>query len=252
MYMRFVQARYKPHSLSEIRKIYEGSIIPRLQTIPGCLCVCLIRRDLPKDEGISLTLWDSREHAEDYEKSGVFKELLDKVKPYLSDSSEWKMELSKDLVLEYKPVPEEPVVTSYVGLAQAEGKLPSHEETSSLYLRILSIKVKPGKMEEFRKIYVDEIIPALHDVKGCRYAFLTENTKKENEGISVTLWDSKEDADAYERNMIFDRLTKKIEHTFADVYQWKAVLEKKFSGRVITSEDPKVRTYEVVTGRSFQ
>ena len=67
--MRLVQAKYKPDSLSKIRQIYNESIIPRLQTMPGCLCVCLIKSELQTDEGISLTLWDSKEQAEDYEKS---------------------------------------------------------------------------------------------------------------------------------------------------------------------------------------
>lgn len=252
MYMRLVQAKYKPDSLSMLRQVYDEGIIPRLQTIPGCLCACLIKSEVIRDEGVSLTLWDSKEHAEDYEKSGVFQELLEKVKPYLSESSEWKIQLSKDLELEYKPVPEEPVVTSYPTLAQTEGKIPDHEKTSTMYLRILSIKVKPGRMEEFSKLYLEEIIPALRDVKGCRYAFLTENIERENETLSITIWDSKEDADEYERNMIFDTLKRKVEHTFSDVYQWKAALEMEYSSRVVTSEDPSVKTYNVVTGRSFQ
>jgi heme-degrading monooxygenase HmoA len=252
MYMRLVQAKYKPDSMAKLRQVYDESIIPRLQTIPGCLCACLIKREVIRNEGISLTLWDSKEHAEEYERSGVFQELLRQAKPYLSDSSEWKIQLSKNLKLEYKPVPEEPVVTSYPTLAQAQGKIPDHEKTSLMYLRILSIKVKPGKMEEFRKIYIEEILPTLYDVKGCRYAFLTENIEEEHEAISVTIWDSKEDADEYESNMIFDTLKKRVEHTFADVYQWRAVLEMEYGSRVVTSEDPAVKTYNVVTGRSFQ
>ena len=144
------------------------------------------------------------------------------------------------------------MVKSYPTLAQAEGTIPDHEKASMMYLRILSIKVKPGKMEEFRKLYIEEIIPTLHDVKGCRYAFLTENSEEENEAISVTIWNSKRDADEYESNMIFDTLRMKVEHTFADLYQWKAALEMEYSGRVVTSEDPRVKTYNVVTGRSFR
>lgn len=252
MYMRLVQAKYEPDSLPRIRQIYDESIVPRLQTMPGCLCVCLIKSELQKDEGVSLTLWDSKEHAEDYEKSGVFQELLEKVKPYLSESSEWKIRLSKDLELEYQPVPEEPVVKCYPTVAQAKGKIPDHEKTSMMYLRILSIRVKPGQMEEFKKLYVVEVIPTLRDVKGCRYAFLTENIEEENEVLSVTIWDSKQDADDYERNMIFDTLKKKVEHTFADLYHWKAALMMEYSGLVVTSEDPQLKTYNVVTGRSFQ
>lgn len=250
--MRLVQAKYKPDSLSKLRQVYDESIIPRLQTVPGCLCACLIKSEVIRNEGVSLTLWDSKEHAEDYEKSGVFQELLGKAKPYLSDSSEWKIQLSKNLELEYKPIPEEPVVKSYPTIAHTDGKIPDHEKTSKMHLRILSIKVKPGKMEEFSKLYIEEIIPTLRGVKGCRYAFLTENIEEESEAISVTIWDSKEDVDEYENSMIFAKLMKKIEHTFADVYQWRAALEMEYSSRVVTSEDPAVKTYNMLTGRSFQ
>ena len=252
MYMRLVQAKYKPESLSKIRQIYDEDIIPRLQTMPGCLCVCLIKSDFQRDEGVSLTLWDSKNHAEAYEKSGVFQELLNKVKPYLADSSEWRIQLSQDLELEYQPVPEEPVVKSYPTVAQTDEKIPAHDLTSMMYLRILSLKIKPGEMDQFRKLYVNEIIPTLRAVRGCRYAFLTENIEERNEALSVTIWNSKQDADDYEKRGTFDKLKKKVQHTFTDLYQWKIALEKEHRGHVVTSEDPAAKTYTMVTGKSFQ
>ena len=48
MYMRLVQAKFKPGSLSNIRQIYEDKIIPQLQKMPGCLCAWLVRRELDK------------------------------------------------------------------------------------------------------------------------------------------------------------------------------------------------------------
>ena len=76
MYMRLVQARYMPASVSIIRKIYNEKIIPELRKMNGCLFACLIRSETQPDEGISFTLWDSQENAESYVKSGAFQSLL--------------------------------------------------------------------------------------------------------------------------------------------------------------------------------
>jgi len=58
--MRFVQAKYKSGFLSNIHQIYDEKIIPRLQNIPGCLFAALVQSEEHPDEGISITLWDTR------------------------------------------------------------------------------------------------------------------------------------------------------------------------------------------------
>jgi len=249
--MRLVQAKFKPDSLPHIQKTYEEKIIPQLQKTQGCLCACLIQSEHNKNEGLSLTLWDSQTDAETYDKSGLFLELFGKIKPYLSDSSEWKIQLSEDMKLEYQPVPDEPIVKSFTTTAHSDKQIPDHDTTSLMYLRISSAKIQPDKMEEFRKIYVEEIIPVLQTVSGCRYAFLTENVEKENEAISITIWDSKQAAIEYETSRLFEKLSDKAKHTFSGLYQWKLALEREHPAKVKTSEDLTVETYNVVTGKNF-
>ena len=252
MYMRLFHSKYQPGALPKIQQIYDEEIIPRLQKTEGCLSACLIISDLHSNEGMSMTLWKSFEHAEAYEKSGVFQELLDKVMPYLSDSSEWKVQLSKDLTLQYQPPTEEPVSKTYAAAAQMDKKIPPANESRLMYMKIVSVNIQPGKMKEFRRIYTDEILPALKDIKGCSYSFMTTNVKKKNEALCITVWDSKEDAETYDNIGLFEMLKEKVEHTFSKLYQWKMALEKESSGRVITSEDVHMDTYSVVSGKSFQ
>jgi heme-degrading monooxygenase HmoA len=251
MYMRLVHARSKPDLTWKIQQIYAEKIIPRLNKMPGCLCSCLIQSDTHEDEGVSLTLWDSQAHAEDYEKSGIFQQLLGEVKPYLSDSSEWKIQLSKDLKLEYQPVPEEPVLKAYSSFAQTDAKIPSENEFPLMYMRILSLTIKPGMMEDFRKIYKEEILAVLRSVKGCRYAFMTENTQDQSEVLSLTIWDSKEDAFNYENSELFDELMEKVKHTFSELFHFKVALEKESGGKVVTTEDPRSMYYNIITGKFF-
>ncbi len=199
-----------------------------------------------------MTLWDSLEYAEAYEKGGVFQKLLNEVAPFLSDSSEWKIQLSKDFTWEYIPSREEPVVKSYRVTTSFPNPPSTGEPASPLYVRILSVRLKPGKLEEFAALYNSEILPMLQKVQGCRYAFLTEGVEERNEIISITIWDRKEAADVYEDSGLFRKLTRKVQHTFSELYQWKLSVEKRSSVQVLSTEDLNVSGYNVVSGKILQ
>jgi len=252
MYMRLVELNLKPQASATIRQVYAETIMPALQRTQGCLFASLIQSVSHPNESLSLTLWDTLEHAQAYERSGLFQELLNQIEQYSQESSEWRVQLSKELTLEYAPVREEPVVRSYQIRTSAGNRMLNPDQFRPLHLRIVSAKLQPGKREEFENLYNTLILPTLCTVRGCRYAFLTENIEAQDEAISVTIWDSKEDAEAYERSGTFDRLVKKVRHTFSELYQWKMSVEKQSSLRVSTSDDLEVRRYTVVTGKSFE
>lgn len=91
----------------------------------------------------------------------------------------------------------------------------------------------------------------LRSVAGCRYVFLTEGVEERNEVISLTIWDIREAADVYEASGLFRKLTRKVQHTFSELYQWKMADEKRSSSRVTTTEDLDVKGYDVVSGTIF-
>ena len=252
MFMRIVHAKYKPELLTEIQKIFDNKIIPRLQKTEGCLCVCLIKSEIQRDEGVSMSLWDTQDHAEAYEKSGLYQEFLEELKPFLNNSSEWKIQLSKDLVLKYQSEEEEPVIKSYTSVLQENKKIPVWDKNHFMHVRIVSVKIQKGKIEEFKQIYNQEVIPALHKVEGFLYAYMTESHDEKDTILSVTIWNKKEDADEYEKSGMFNRITEKLKHTFSDLYQWKMKLEMESGRKVATSEDLTVKHYSIVTGKSFQ
>ncbi len=49
-----------------------------------------------------------------------------------------------------------------------------------MFMRIVSAKILPDKMDEFRHLYKNEIVAALEITKGCRYAYLSESMKEDN------------------------------------------------------------------------
>ena len=117
MYLRLVHAKVKPEMVSLLPIAYEERIIPRLQEMSGCLYAGLIMSAAHEDECISMTLWDTRKQAEEYEKSGLFDELLAEARPYLLDSSVWRVQLSEESKLECQPAS---VSASMEGAADAE------------------------------------------------------------------------------------------------------------------------------------
>ncbi len=249
--MRLVQLKVKPDRERDLKTLYDTRIIPELQKKRHCLFASLIFSTQSRNECISLTLWGTQADAEEYERGG-FQELVEEIKPFLENSSEWKIRLSKDLTLEYQPVPEEPVVKSYV-LPSSESNPPlAAARSSHAYIRIVSAKIQPGRIEEFERIYTQSVLPAVRKMKGCLYASLVEGANDRNEVISLTVWQSKEDADEYEGSGWFEALTNRVRHTFSELYQWKMKLEHDPTRQVVTSEDLKVEGYNVVTGKSFQ
>lgn len=253
MFMRLVQLKIKREESATVRRYYEERTVPALQNTPGCLFACLMQSAEEADEMISMTMWESQEAAESYEKSGLFQQLIDEKRHLMAESSEWRVQLSKDLKLEYAPVPVDPEIKAFP-IAAMTGKTekdaaPGHHP-GRMFLRVFSLKLKPEMREEYRRIYTDEIIPAFQAVKGCRHAYLLMPQGESNEVFSITIWDSKEAVEEYERGETFTRLIEKVKHTLTDLYQWKLNIDKR-QGQTATTDDVKVEHYSMVTGRAL-
>lgn len=251
MYMRLFHLKINPDFLPMLQPFHDKVVIPELQQIEGCLFAGLIQSSKSDNECVSITLWETRKQAEAYEKSIAFHSLMEKVKPFLSESAEWKVQLSDNLELRYEPVREEPILKEFKVVTPSVITSDENEIRTRMYVRIVSLKLKEGKLEAFRKKYVKEIVPTLQSFKGCRYIYLSENIQEKNQVISITIWDNKELADEYERSGSFARLVAKVEDTISDFYQWKLALEKGVGSRVKTSEDIKIDSYGLVSAKRF-
>ena len=100
-----------------------------------------------------------------------------------------------------------------------------------MYVRLTFFKVKDGKMSALRELYNKEVIPAHKDHKGIRFVHLLEGLDDNNEGISVTAWDTKADLDAYEASGDYERLLA----LFNEMYAGKPSLK---SFEVTASSEP--------------
>jgi len=252
MYLRFVQAVAKREEVENLRSLYTNTIIPALQGTPGCLYACLMQNSRDPDDVVSMTLWESHEDAEEYVKGGMFEHLMKQVRPMLSDAAEWRVKLSKEVKLEYSPSQREPVISTYPVTLDLPTKQMDGSSPKSMFLRLVMVNLKPDMKEEYHRLYVNQIIPSLLETKGCLHAYLIMPSRGDNKSISVTIWDTKEDAAAYEHSGQFASLVEKVKHTFTDLYQWKMELDKSKRGQSVTTEDLKVEGYSVVTMKNFQ
>jgi len=260
MFMRIVQMDVNPDKILEFVHTYERTIIPELQKTRGCIYAGLVQSLEDQSKGLSLTLWETQADAVAYEQSGKYDQLINVSRPFFSDVSEWKLQLSEDLRLEYAPVVPEPEVKFYVVEPLQDGQSDfACVRAESGYLRIVLMRINPGRIQDFIRIYEQEIIPALRLVQGCRQACLVKGTKESNELLSVTIWDSLKHAQTYEATGQFERLTQKVRPTFSDLAQWKMTLDEQpidgpdaLARKVVTSDDIAVRTYSIAVGRAFK
>lgn len=96
MYVRILSLKLQKGKLIEFEKLYKTEIVPALRQTNGCLCAYLMENLQEGEEVISVTIWESRKAAEDYEKNGIFNTLTDKIKHTFSNLYQWKMELAKE------------------------------------------------------------------------------------------------------------------------------------------------------------
>jgi len=71
-------------------------------------------------------------------------------------------------------------------------------------------KLKPdASIEEARKIWDESVIPAIKDLKGFIGGFLLVS-EEQDEGITVALWETKEDAEAMQKSGLYQEQVKKF------------------------------------------
>jgi len=251
MFMRIFKLNINPGSINEFKTFYEVTVEPKLQTVDGCLFASLIKSKPDKDEFISLTFWKTQQQAENYENSGVFKDLLEQAKPYFADTTdEWKIHLTDNMEIQYTQE-EEHEINKYNIAVQNGSDKSLINQNDSMFLRIVSLKIHPGKMDEFKKLYSEVVIPSFKKALGCRNAFLTQSTSEDNDFISVSVWDDKEAAIKHESGKEYNEMIDKVKHTFSQFYLWKMSLDRNRNSTIKTTDDMKVGHYDVVTGKSF-
>ena len=239
MFMRTVKMFVKPGEIQDFREAYQKSVLTAFSKIKGCRSAVLMQSTRNPEECVSLTLWASENDARAFEEGGMYDNLVNVLRPHFSEEYEMQIRLTKDLKLEYSST-NEPEVRRY------DVETPHRPGSSGdIYLRMVSLKFKEGKVQEFKKHYEEKVIPVLRSVKGCRTAFLAAPADDPNELISVTEWEDEKAYQEYEHGGQFDAILESQSHFFPGVYD----LGKKST--TATSADITVDHHLVLVGKSF-
>ena len=82
-----------------------------------------------------------------------------------------------------------------------------------MFARLTIVQVKIDKLDETKKIFEENVIPAAKSQKGYRGGYLLTD-RKTGKGMSITLWDSEEDAIANEQSGYYQEQVGKFKDFF--------------------------------------
>jgi heme-degrading monooxygenase HmoA len=86
-----------------------------------------------------------------------------------------------------------------------------------MFVRMTFTKIDSASAEAVRALYYrDEIWGVLARQKGHRFHYLLESVDVPGEGVSVTAWDSREDAEAYEMSGAYEELVAKFRNFYTE------------------------------------
>src|SRR5215204_6373884 len=99
-----------------------------------------------------------------------------------------------------------------------------------MIVRLTYFNFSPGKIEELKKFYNEVAIPTVRKQKGNLECKLLEPADTKEEYISMTIWDKKEDADAYHNTGLYKQLVDQVRKFFTKepvlkVYRAEGVME---------------------------
>ena len=87
-----------------------------------------------------------------------------------------------------------------------------------MYVRMLWGKLRHGMWDEYEKYYNDHIEPVTREIGGFRGRQLLRSTENGDEGLSLTLWDTQEAMQSYDRSPNRQEAGKGMEHMYSGEY----------------------------------
>jgi heme-degrading monooxygenase HmoA len=84
-----------------------------------------------------------------------------------------------------------------------------------MIVRLTFISFLPQNLEQAKKIYNEEVVPVIKKQKGNIDCKLLEPIEKTDDYISMTTWETREDADAYHTSGVYRDLVEKVRNNFS-------------------------------------
>ncbi len=84
-----------------------------------------------------------------------------------------------------------------------------------MHAGVLTFRVAPGKTEEAVLIYLGSVVPKMREQRGFRGGLVLSNPEVD-EGYTITLWETEEDAKAYESSGTYQEQVAKFGNLLAE------------------------------------
>jgi heme-degrading monooxygenase HmoA len=246
MYLRTVTHTVQNDKVIHLVETYERMILPALRSTSGCIFASLLQNTGNVQECISLTIWKSQQESLDYEESGLFRQLVNSLRPFFIESNEWNLELTEDLSLEYTPIQTEPTVTRFANSVTGSEEITRLKE-KPFAAHILSLTVQDDQHQTFEDIFSHDIHPKFKTHKGFIDLILL---RLFNEYHIMSFWDETVDIQSPFGIHSMNHLLKSIYSILPSFIQWK--VSHRAAARISAStEDIKAVIYRCLTSEWF-
>ncbi len=87
-----------------------------------------------------------------------------------------------------------------------------------MFARVLRGKVKPGMWDDYERYYNEKVVPPTQKMNGFRERRLLRSLDDPDEGISISVWETREDLENYVRSIERQTIVLEAENLFAGEY----------------------------------
>jgi heme-degrading monooxygenase HmoA len=246
MFIRMVSMGVNADHSEVFAKAYEDNIISALRIQPGCSFASLLQNIQDHKDCISLTIWESYKETEEYEKSGLFKQLVESLRTFYEESNEFELKLTDDLSIEYTPIQKDPTLRQFDD-SDTEKEYIKKFNVTPYAVKIITLTVQHDKIQEFQGIFASKVIPKFKEQKGFIHIILL---RKNNEFNIISFWDETIDLDTSPGGQNLNTLTRSIFNLLPATVQWQ-VSHKASRSSYAATDEISASVYRCLTGEWF-
>jgi heme-degrading monooxygenase HmoA len=247
MFLRMVSMGVQAEHTAMFAKAYDENVISVLRHQPGCSFASLLQNIDDHKDCISLTIWESKEETDEYEKSGLYKKLVESLRTFYEASNEWELKLTDDLSIEYTPVQTDPSLKQFND-DDTEKEYIQKFNVTPYAAKIITLTVQQDKIQEFQDIFASKVIPKFKEQKGFIHIILL---RKNNEFNIISFWDETIDFNSASGEQPLRSLTRSVYEVLPSSVQWQ-VSHKAARSSYASSEEIKAAVYRCLIGEWFK
>lgn len=98
MIIRLTFCKFSPERIAEAKKVYNSEVIPVVKKQPGNKGIRLLEPINKTDDYVSVTEWKTKEDADAYHTSGVYKSLVKKLEDFFVKQPELKTYTAEEVM----------------------------------------------------------------------------------------------------------------------------------------------------------